>query len=638
MGRTRATTTRRGIVANAATPSPAPRSTSYWLIIFAAVLITVTFLVYQPAWNGKPLLDDNDHMANTPQLRSFQGLSDLWFAPHTTRQYHPLLDTVYWLEDKLWGQSVLGYHLLSIAMHAVSALLLFAILRRLKIPGAWLAAAVFALHPVHVESVAWMVELKNTLSGSFFFAALLAYLQFDEKRTAKWYTLVVVLFTMGVLVKAIVATLPAVVLLIFWWQRGKLEWKRDVRPLIPFLVLGVAAGIFTAWMERALSGAEGEEFEFSAFDRILIAGRAFWFYIGKLFWPTRLSLIYPRWKIDSAVWWQYLFPLSTLCLAVLLWMLRQRWRGLFASFVFFVVLVAPFLGFFNVNFFRFSFVADHFQYLPSLAVITPAAAGAALCARRVKGWERLMAYLLCAVLLAVLAKMSWQQAHAYRDADTCYRSVIEKNPTSWEAHLNIGAELFKKGALDEAIFHFRRILELRPDYPLAAKRAYIGLGNTFLKRGQWDEAIAYIRKSLQVDPNYAPAHAALGSALHRIGKLRESIEQNEIALRIRPKSASFQSNLAWILATCSDPFLRDGPRALALAQQADHLTGGANSKILRSLAAAYAENARFTEASETARRALQLTLHDQGPSPFSEALHDEIGRYERAEAYHEVAE
>src|ERR1700682_1122854 len=313
MGRTRATTMRRAIVANAATPSPAPRSTSYWLIIFAAVLIAVTFLVYQPAWNGKPLLDDNDHMANTPQLRSFQGLSDLWFAPHTTRQYHPLLDTVYWLEDKLWGQFVLGYHLLSIVIDAVSALLLFAILRRLKIPGAWLAAAVFALHPVHVESVAWMVELKNTLSGFFFLTALLAYLQFDEKRTAKWYTLVVVLFTMGVLVKAIVATLPAVVLLIFWWQRGKLEWKRDVRPLIPFLVLGVAAGIFTAWMERALSGAEGEEFEFSAFDRILIAGRAFWFYIGKLFWPTRLSLIYPRWKIDSAVWWQYLFPLSTLC-------------------------------------------------------------------------------------------------------------------------------------------------------------------------------------------------------------------------------------------------------------------------------------------------------------------------------------
>ena len=515
-----------------------------WLLVFGVLLLAVTLFVYEPAWNGTALLDDNDHMINTPQLRSLQGLSDLWFAPHTTRQYHPLLDTVYWLEDKLWGQSVLGYHLLSISLHAISALLLLTILRRLQVPGSWLAAAIFALHPVHVESVAWMVELKNTLSGFFFFAAVLAYLRFDEKRSAKSYLAVLLLFTIGVLVKAIVATFPAVMLLILWWKRGKLNWKRDIQPLIPFLVLGVAAGILTAWMERALSGAEGEEFEFSVIDRVLIAGRGFWFYVGKLFWPTSLSLIYPRWKLDSTAWWQYLFPLGALSLLAVSWIFRNRWRWLLASVLFFTLLVAPLLGFFNVAFFRFSFVADHFQYLPSLGVITPVAAGATLLMSRIDGWPRTFAYAVCATLLTTLAVLSWRQAHAYQNAETCYLSVIQRNPASWEAHVNVGAELFKRGLLDEASVYFQKVLELNPDYAPAAKRAYVSLANISLKRGQWDDAIAYSEKSLQASRNFATAHSTLASALHRKGRLREAVAHYETALRLQPKSSMIHSNLA----------------------------------------------------------------------------------------------
>src|SRR5262249_6872285 len=154
------------------------------------------------------------------------------------RQYHPLLDTVFWIGDKLWDQSMLGYHLLSILFHAISALLVLSILRRLKIPGAWLAAAIFALHPVHVESVAWMVEMKNTLSGLFFFAPVLTYLRFEKTESVRAYVAVLFFFAGGMLVKTIVATFPAVMLLIFWWKRQKLDWKRDVQPLIPFLVLG----------------------------------------------------------------------------------------------------------------------------------------------------------------------------------------------------------------------------------------------------------------------------------------------------------------------------------------------------------------------------------------------------------------
>jgi tetratricopeptide (TPR) repeat protein len=304
--------------------------------------------------------------------------------------------------------------------------------------------------------------------------------------------------------------------------------------------------------------------------------------------------------------------------------------------LFFVLAIGPFLGFFNVNYFRFSLVADHFQYLPSLGVIIPASAGIGLLIARFEQRPRAIAYGLCAVLLATLATLSWQQAHFYRDAEALFRGVIEKNPTSWEGRLNVGVELFKKGALDEATFHFQKILELTPNYVPATKRAYVSLGNTFFKRGQWDEAVSYLEKSLKVDPNYAPTHTALGGALHRQGRLSEALKHYEIALQLRPRVASVHSNLAWMLATCSNPFLRDGPRALELAQKADQLSGDANPKVLRSLAAAYAENGRFPEAIEAAGRALHLTLHDRGPSPFGDALRDEIGRYEKAQPYHEV--
>jgi tetratricopeptide (TPR) repeat protein len=304
---------------------------------------------------------------------------------------------------------------------------------------------------------------------------------------------------------------------------------------------------------------------------------------------------------------------------------------------FFALLVAPLLGFFNVAFFRFSFVADHFQYLPSVGLITPVAAGATLLIMRLDRWRRVFAQCLCAAVLAVLAVLSWRQAHVYQNAEVIYRSVIERNPTSWEAHINVGAELFKRGSLEEAAVYFRKVLALAPGYAPAAKRAYVSLGNISLKRDRWSDAIAYCEKALEVDRNYTPAHTALGTALHREGKLRQAIAQYEISERLRPRSAFIKSNLAWMLATCADPLLRDGPRARALAEEANKLSGDANPRILRSLAAAYAENGQFSQAAMAAHRALQLA-RDQGPTPFNQALSNEIALYEIGRPYHEVAE
>jgi tetratricopeptide (TPR) repeat protein len=488
---------------------------------------------------------------------------------------------------------------------------------------------------MHVESVAWMAELKNTLSGLLFFGAVLAYLNFDECRTLRTYLLGLLLFTLGILAKAIVATLPAVVLILLWWKRGRINWQRDVKPLMPFVVLAIVAGLLTAWMERAFSGAEGEEFQLSIVDRFLIAGRAFWFYLGKLFFPRDLSLIYPRWKIDSSTWWQYLFPIAALGLFAFAWHRRKRSRWFFAACLLFGATLAPLVGFFNVSFFRLSFVADHFAYLPSLAIIVPIAAGAGWIVDRGGRWRLPLGSLL-ALLLGALAILSWMQSHMYRDLETCYRTIIGRNPNSWTAHLYIGGELLGRGQLDDAAAEFRKVLELEPNYVQATKRAYFGLGSVLVKKGQLNEAIKLFETVLKLDPVSGPAHNGIASALHRSGRLAEAIAEYERAVELRPESAGILSNLAWMLATCGDPSLRNGPRALAVAERADRLSGDANPRVLRSLAAAYAEVEQFGQAAKTARQALELSLQD-GESPFTKALRREISLFDAGRAYHEAA-
>ena len=283
-----------------------------WL--FAVALLAITLAAYYPAWQGKPVWDD-DATSTQPQLRSFAGLWRIWTQPGATQQYYPLVHSVFWLEHRLWGDTTLGYHLLNILLHAFCALLLLKILRLLEIPGAWLAAALFALHPIEVESVAWISELKNTLSGAFYLGAALIYLRFDRSRERRLYFTALALFFPGLLCKTVIATLPAALLVVFWWKRGSLSWKRDAWPLVPFLALGGAMGILTAYVEKKyVIGVEGGELDFTLVQRFLIAGRVFWFYIGKLLWPAKLIFTYPHWNVSQGVWWQYLFPAAALAL------------------------------------------------------------------------------------------------------------------------------------------------------------------------------------------------------------------------------------------------------------------------------------------------------------------------------------
>lgn len=507
--------------------------------IYAALLLLVTILVYQPAWNGGPIWDDEEHITK-PELQTVNGLIRIWTEPGASQQYYPLTHTVFWIEHRLWGERTIGYHLGNIFLHVCSALLLLKIQRRLEVPGAWLAAAIFALHPVQVESVAWISELKNTLSGVFYLSAALAYLRFAQDRKRAFYLLALGLFLLGLLSKTVVVSLPAALLLVLWWKRKRLVWKQDVTPLMPFLVIGFGFGLFTAWMERTFFTSLSSEFNFSLMERFLIAGRALWFYLGKIFWPADLAFIYPRWNISQAVWWQYLFPAAAIIGLAVLWRRRMRWRAIFVGAFFFTITLFPALGFVNVYPFRFSFVADHFQYLATIGPIALASAG---MATGFNSFAKKTAALrpVCGVgLLLVLGSLTWRQAAMYVDSETLWRTTIARNPSGWMAFNNLGIVFRQNGRVNEEIASYLRALELNPN----SVEAHANLGFALQQQGRLDEAIVHYRQALKIHPEYSTIYNNLGIALDRSDRLDEAIACYEQVLKIRPDYAEAHNNLA----------------------------------------------------------------------------------------------
>jgi tetratricopeptide (TPR) repeat protein len=508
--------------------------------VWGLALFVATFFAYQPAWNGQPVWDDDAHITK-PELRSASGLARIWTDLKATPQYYPLMHTVFWLEHRLFGDATPGYHLLNILLHFFSALLLVTILRRLGIPGAWLAGGIFALHPVMVESVAWITELKNALSGVFFLGAGLAYLTFDHTRDKKHYFIALILFLFGLFAKSVIVTLPAALVVVFWWKRGGIEWKRDITPLLPFFAIGIFSGLFTAWVERRFAGAAGSEFSFTLIDRCLIAGKAVWFYLYKLFWPAELIFIYPRWRIDSTAFLQYLFPAVFLCLITLLWLLRKRSRTPLAVILYFCITIFPALGFINLYYFRYSFVADHFQYLASLGPIT---AVAAFIAQRSGRLKKILQPLPGCVLLSILFLLTWKQSALYHDAETLYRATIQKNPGCWMAYYNLGFLLADGGRTDQAMALYQKTLEINPNH----ERAHINLGNLLAKLGRNEEALVHFQKALIIKPNSYEAQYNLGNLLAGMGRTDEAIAQYQKALETDPNSEKAHYNLGNLLA------------------------------------------------------------------------------------------
>ncbi len=526
-----------------------------------ALILLATVVVYWPARSGEQIWDDDAHITK-PELQSLHGLWLIWSKPGAAQQYYPLLHTAFWFEHKLWGDSVLGYHVLNVLFHMVAVTLLYLILQRLKIPGALLATAIFALHPVMVESVAWISEQKNTLSAVFYLSAMLVYLGFDESRDRSRYVLAVGLFVLGLLTKTVTATLPAALLVIFWWQRGTLSWKRDVLPLGPFFVLGAAGGVVTAWIERTLIGAEGADFNLTFIERGLLAGRVVWFYLSKLVWPENLIFIYPRWQVDPTVWWQWLFPAATLGVLVALWALQRKSRAPLAGWLLFVGTLLPVLGFLNVYPFIYSFVADHFQYLASLGVIVLAAAGIAQGVCHLPQTARRVGIACSLLLVFVLAALSFRQSRMYADRVTLYQTTIDRNPDAWLAHNNLGSEIQRKGDFEAAMKQFRTAISIRP--------------------------------------NCAEAHSNLGFALARVGRLKEAFEEHDIALKLKPDHPLFLANLSIALISA-------GRQSEAVEKLQAVLDRKPDDPIVHStLGVALTDLHRYPEAREHLERALQI--------------------------------
>lgn len=452
-----------------------------------AVIVLIVVAAYLPALYGGYIWDDDVYVTKNPALTSVEGLWSSWTHLSANVQYYPLVFTSFWLEYHVWQLSPFGYHFVNVVLHLLNAFLVWHILRRLEVRGAWLAAALFAIHPVHVESVAWITERKNVLSGFFYLGAMAAYLRFarcwsdDASRdegappAKAWraWALAFLLFAFALLSKTVTVTLPVALLVLAWWKRGTLE-KRDVLPLVPFLLMGAVMASVTPYLERVQVGAAGSEWNLTLIDRVLIAGRAIWFYLWKLFLPVHLVFSYPRWSVDASRWWQYLFPVAALGTVIVLYLKRDRiGRGPLAAALFFVVTLAPALGFFDFYPMRYSYVADHFQYLASLGPIALISALLSKAADRLirdqtgpaADTRRLAIRSLVSLLLVTLAILTWRQSRIYRNEPTLWSDTIRKNPDSWMAYNNLGLFLYRQGDLGRALPLFQQSVNINPDNP-----------------------------------------------------------------------------------------------------------------------------------------------------------------------------
>jgi tetratricopeptide (TPR) repeat protein len=597
----------------------------------AAALVLATSLAYVPALRGGFVWDDDFYVTNNRTLSEPGGLRRIWFEVGATPQYYPLVFTSFWVERRLWGDHPTGYHAVNVLLHAASAVVLWRVLRRLALPGAWLAAAVFAVHPVHVESVAWVTERKNVLSGFFYLLALWAYLRFEAgavRQPGAWAASLG-LFACALLSKTITASLPAVIVLLLWWRRGRLA-RSDAAALAPMFILGAVMGLTTAWLEAHHVGARGEEWDLSAAERCLVAGRAAWFYLGKLVWPAGLTFIYPRWTIDAGDPAAWLWPAASVAALGGMWLARGRiGRGPAAAGLCFVGTLAPALGFFNVYPFRYSFVADHFQYLASIAVIAPAIG---LASARLAGRQggRAAGVAAGTILLVVLGVLTWRQGAAYQDMESLWRDTLRKNPGAWMAHGNLGDHLCDQGRYEEAAGHYRESLRLRPhseqvhfnlgialdqlgrpaeavesyrralDHKPLYPQAHINIGCALLKLGRMEEAAASLRAAVAQDAELPEAHYNLGNALAAAGRYAEARAAFAAALRLRPDHAEARINDANALV-----MLGRAEEAIAGYQAAARLAP-ANAEARLNLGSLLLQKGRAGEAAAELARAVEL--------------------------------
>jgi Flp pilus assembly protein TadD len=539
----------------------------------------VTLVAYAPAFSAGWIWDDDHYVTENPLLNSASGLVSIWLDPTATPQYYPLVYTTFWLEYHVWRLDPLGYHVVNILLHAANAVLAYRVLKLLALPGALLAALIFSVHPVEVETVAWVTERKNLLSTLFYLGALGSFLRFwPADRPAplaganKWYLATVFFYSAALLSKTVTCSLPAAILLLQWWKTGRVS-KRAWLVTAPLFAAGAYLAALTSYLEKFHVGALGEPWNLSFPSRLLIAGRAVWFYLAKLAWPSNLTFIYPRWHIDPHALWQWALPVAFACLLVGCFVLRRRiGRGPLVTLLLFTGTLLPALGFFDIYPMQFSFVADHFQYLASLACFGAVSATAAtmLSAKAMRA--------VSLVIVMVLVPLSWHHIQPFRDVESLWNDTLARNPEAWMAHNNLATLLAHQGRLAEAAKHGAAVVQLNPsDAP-----GHSNLAVQLARLGYNQEAEAQFLEAIRLRPDYAEAHYNYGNLLVKEEHYAAAKDEFRRALQYDPRLGQAHNNLAALLLAENRP---------AEAEAAEHFkaaiaTGLEGSDVRRNLATA----------------------------------------------------
>lgn len=534
-------------------------------------LVILVFVSYSPVINGEFIWDDDTFLTNNPIMTKPDALKRFW-ASTESPDYFPLVSTSLWLQRLLWGLDPVGYHVFNIIIHTFNAIALWFLLCKLKFRFAWMAAAIFALHPVHAESVAWITEIKNLQSTLFFFLTLICYLNFLEKQKRGWYIASLLLYLMALFSKTSVVMLPLILLLYHWWEDSSLKQKY-ITNSIPFFVFSIVFSLVTIWFQYNSAGATGKPWSVEFPERVFIAGKAVWFYFGKLLFPVDLIFIYPRWSMDLRLLNSYFPAVTLVALMIVLWVKRKGYgRPLLAGFGYFVINLFPVLGFFNIYFMRYSFVADHWQYLASPGIIVlavwlvismldqvsslhnyssmPPAPGNVFRKGLLNKNSQFPAIALTKVsigflLLFFLVVSTYNRAGVFQKSFLIWEDTLKKNPNAWMAHNNIGVELEKQNKWQEAEAHYKEAVRINPHYA----PAHDNLGLMLKQKNKFDEAAVHFRNAIHEDPEFWESFNNLGYALIMLGKTDEAVTYFQQALQINPYSIEAHNNLANILDT-----------------------------------------------------------------------------------------
>jgi tetratricopeptide (TPR) repeat protein len=619
-----------------------PKTNRPWLSISVCIfLAALTWIVFGQTLRHEFVnYDDQNYVYENAKIT--RGLSTAglaWAFTHVHAQnWHPLTTISHMLDCQLYGLRAGGHHFTNVLLHMIAVILLFLVFRQMT--GAlWrsaFVAAVFAIHPLHVESVAWLAERKDVLSGVFFMLTLGAYIHYVRAPSIGRYFAVTCLFAFGLMSKPMLVTIPFVLLLLDYWplnrcqtpnvRRHKAGFEsapvekhslaRVILEKIPLLALSAASSVATLLAQRE---AIGWIEQLPLAWRLNNAAVTYLIYVWQMLWPVRLAVFYPHPENRLPGWEIMLAVAGLIAVTAGVFALRKKHPYLITGWLWYLVMLVPVIGVMQVG---WQGRADRYTYLPQIGLyilVTWAAADLLASWRR----QREILGAGAAIIIAVLSWRAWIQTSFWSNSEKLWTHTLAVTSDNDVAQNNLGIILLAHGKLNEAISRFQAAVNLRPENG----PAHDNLAKAFLQKGQVADAMVHYRKLLEIQPENVEARNILGTVLIQQGQVREALEQWQETLAIQPENGNAKSNLAWVLATSPEGSLRDGARAVELSEQALRLSGGKNPIIFRTLAAAYAENGRFSQAIETAQRGIELA-NSQDNSGLAAELQSNIALYQ----------